>query len=149
MTKVSLEFVHVVGTLAATTGMLAVDGVYAQASRPDAEDERVLRHKSEIVSRRCDMDSTLDRTEPSYSVFRCTVKFRTDFLCSCCNRPKMVKGKFGLWATSCGTSFRYTVTRLPGYAQLLVMHVELLNVNVPEQRRCPPPLAVEQRARSA
>jgi len=40
--------------------------------------------------------STLERTDPSYSVFLWIVKFSAVFLCSCFKSPKMANGEPGL-----------------------------------------------------
>ena len=79
--------------------MLTVYRVDSQSARPDAKNEGILERVEESVQRVItflDM-ATLERTDPSYSVFRCTVKFNVDFLCSCCRRPKITRGFAGCW----------------------------------------------------
>ncbi len=84
---------------------------------------------------------TFDRTEPTYSVFRCTVKFKTVILCSCCNKEKMIIGETD--AAPWGTSFRKIVTRAPACKLYLKMNS---NVTIEESTdlnhscfaRCPP-----------
>ena len=47
--EVALELVHIVRTLAATAGELAVDGVHAQAAGTDAEDEWIFGPHRAVV----------------------------------------------------------------------------------------------------
>ena len=70
MTKVSLEFVDIVGTFSSSTSMLTINGVYAKSSRTNAQDERVLFAMLNILYWSEVGNVTFDRMEPSYSVFR-------------------------------------------------------------------------------
>lgn len=86
--------------------MLAVHWVDAQSARSNAEDQRILALDELQTFESAEKKLTFDRTEASYSVLRWTVKFNTDFLCSCWKSPKIVKGDEGLSNTSRGTSLR-------------------------------------------
>lgn len=46
MSEIPLKLVDVIRTLAAPTGMLAINGIHTQSARPNTQNQRILQTKS-------------------------------------------------------------------------------------------------------
>ena len=107
---------NIVDSLATSSDMLRVDGSNGISSRSDAKYQWVL-----VVSpvQQVGYDRlTFAFTGSVYSVLRCTTKWSTDCLCSCCSSPWTMNGSFGSRSptTDRGTFLMIMVTLVPGYS---------------------------------